>query len=98
MGQYFSRYSCRETFIQFSIRRNFLSHSAGVLCKDEHVECEQWAKDGSCSSETEYMFKRCQVSCKKLNFPLRCDLKTLKLPLRDQGTYNILTLNNERSI
>ncbi|XP_065684758.1 zinc metalloproteinase nas-14 isoform X2 [Hydra vulgaris] len=53
-------------------KRNYMG--IGILCRDGHVECPNWAKQGECSNNPGWMNKNCAVSCNNN----RCDKQGLK--------------------
>ena len=41
------------------------AESAAPACADEHADCVQWAKDGECKANEDYMAEACPMSCGK---------------------------------
>nr|XP_047126379.1 zinc metalloproteinase nas-15-like isoform X2 [Hydra vulgaris]XP_047126380.1 zinc metalloproteinase nas-15-like isoform X3 [Hydra vulgaris] len=53
-------------------KRNYMG--IGILCRDGHVECANWAKQGECTRNPGWMTRNCAISCKND----RCDKQVLK--------------------
>ncbi|XP_065668825.1 zinc metalloproteinase nas-14 isoform X4 [Hydra vulgaris] len=53
-------------------KRNYMG--IGILCRDRRDECPNWARQGECTSNSDWMNKNCAISCNNN----RCDKQGLK--------------------
>ncbi|KAI8102669.1 hypothetical protein M9434_005468 [Picochlorum sp. BPE23] len=71
---------------------SMLSEVLDVLpdsCTDSHTNCQQWAKQGECDSNSAYMLKNCRKSCKL------CITRRSGLESQDSSVIRAFELNEQ---